>query len=165
MSAITSSAIELYPHQLNVSSLVLHDHRLRYLLADEVGLGKTIEAGIIIRQFVLDNLHSRKLLIIVPRSIEQQWIRELREKFFLGDFIDDELISIVSSCKYEQIKKKLTEVHFLIIDEVHHICTPEQDDLYKIVSSFSEEIDKAVLLLSATPIINNEASFSKCFTF
>ena len=62
MSAITSSAIELYPHQLNVSSLVLHDHRLRYLLADEVGLGKTIEAGIIIRQFVLDNLHSRKTL-------------------------------------------------------------------------------------------------------
>lgn len=77
MSALLSSAIELEPHQIEVVRRILQDPVQRYLLADEVGLGKTIEAGILIRQCILDAAESAQVLIIVPEPLVPQWRSEL----------------------------------------------------------------------------------------
>ena len=58
--------IDLEPHQVEVVRRVLQDPVQRYLLADEVGLGKTIEAGILIRQYVLDDPDRHQVVVLVP---------------------------------------------------------------------------------------------------
>ena len=62
---------------------MLADPIERYLLADEVGLGKTIEAGILIRQHVIDRPREVRVLVVVPKHLVQQWKAELVSKFFL----------------------------------------------------------------------------------
>src|SRR5258708_19253322 len=83
-----SATIELQPHQLEVARRVLRDPAQRYLLADEVGLGKTIEAGIIIRQAVIDNPRHHKIVVVAPETLVTQWQEELRFRFGLGSFLD-----------------------------------------------------------------------------
>ena len=61
---------------------MLSDPTQRYILADEVGLGKTIEAGFVIRQVLIDK-PTAKICVLVPPSIGRQWERELREKFLI----------------------------------------------------------------------------------
>ena len=82
---LLSSSVEIYPHQVSAALTVLNDPVRRYLLADEVGLGKTIEAGLIIRQLLLDQPRSR-VVIIAPDALRLQWQSELRDKFFTDDF-------------------------------------------------------------------------------
>ena len=84
-SALLSSAVEIFPHQVHAALTVLSDPVQRYLLADEVGLGKTIEAGFVIRQVLLDEPRSR-VVVITPDILRRQWQTELREKFFVDDF-------------------------------------------------------------------------------
>ena len=86
MTAILSSAIDI-EQQVAVVRRVLQDPVQRYLLADEVGLGKTIEAGILIRQFVLDEPKTHHILVITPRALLQQWRQELRSRSFLHEFL------------------------------------------------------------------------------
>src|SRR5690606_28452077 len=69
-----------YAHQLNVLRRVLWEMIGRAILADEVGLGKTIEAGIILKEYSLRGL-VRKALILVPASLIWQWYMELKDKF------------------------------------------------------------------------------------
>ena len=83
--ALLSASVEIYPHQISAALTVLSDPVRRYLLADEVGLGKTIEAGLIIRQVLLDHPRS-KIVVIAPDALRLQWQSELRDKFFTGDF-------------------------------------------------------------------------------
>ena len=80
LTSLLSSNIEILPHQVEVARRVLEDPLQRYLLADEVGMGKTIEAGLIISHFLLDN-SSGNVLIIVPNSLLFQWKMELEQKF------------------------------------------------------------------------------------
>ena len=82
LSGYVSSAIEFIPHQLAAVRRVLHDPLPRYLLADEVGLGKTIEVGVILRQWALDN-PNLSTLIIAPLSLIPQWEQELTTRFKL----------------------------------------------------------------------------------
>ena len=65
-----------YPHQEEAARRVVEEMRGRALLADEVGLGKTIEAGLILSEFVLRGL-VRRALILVPASLQRQWRDEL----------------------------------------------------------------------------------------
>lgn len=85
MTALLSVAIDLETHQIAVVRRVLQDSVQRYLLADEVGLGKTIEAGLLIRQFVLDDPQAHRVLIVVSEALLEQWRQELRTRFFLDD--------------------------------------------------------------------------------
>ena len=85
MKGALSSAIELHDHQLEAAWRVLQDPVQRYLLADEVGLGKTIEAGIILRQLLLDDPRL-SVQFILPPFLIGQWQHELATKFFLKDF-------------------------------------------------------------------------------
>ena len=80
LPAVTSSVIEHHPHQLRIARRVLQDPVQRYLLADEVGLGKTIEAGIVLRQLLIDEPEA-KAVVLAPTFLIPQWRRELDEKF------------------------------------------------------------------------------------
>ncbi len=85
MHGVLSSVVELHDHQLEVVRRVLEDPRQRYLLADEVGLGKTVEAGLIMRQYLLDHPDGH-VVVIAPPMLRRQWVAELREKFMVDDF-------------------------------------------------------------------------------
>jgi SNF2 family DNA or RNA helicase len=78
--AVETAAIKPWPHQTRVVNQVLKNYPERALLCDEVGLGKTIEAGLIIRQLLLSG-KVKKCLILAPKSVLRQWQEELYEKF------------------------------------------------------------------------------------
>ncbi|MHB1294418.1 MAG: DEAD/DEAH box helicase [Anaerolineae bacterium] len=79
LAPIASSVIPL-PHQLRALSRAMAHDRVRYLLADEVGLGKTIEAGLILRELKLRGL-VRRTLVVAPKGLVTQWIAEMRTHF------------------------------------------------------------------------------------
>lgn len=79
LAPIGSSVIPL-PHQIHALSRAVCDDRVRYLLADEVGLGKTIEAGLILRELKLRGLVTR-VLVIAPKGLVTQWVAEMRTHF------------------------------------------------------------------------------------
>lgn len=74
--------IEPWPHQASIASRVLETWPRSYLLADEVGLGKTIETGLIVRELLLSG-NANRILLLVPASVQRQWQEELWEKFLL----------------------------------------------------------------------------------
>ncbi|MFX1355356.1 MAG: DEAD/DEAH box helicase [Promethearchaeota archaeon] len=80
IKCITNSRLSLMPHQINVAHRLSEEHFPRVILADEVGLGKTIEAGIFIKEMMARNLAER-ILIIVPASLVKQWVFEMSNKF------------------------------------------------------------------------------------
>src|SRR5712691_7658743 len=78
--SLFDAAVDLNPHQIEAALFALHSPLSKgVILADEVGLGKTIEAGIVLCQFWAER--KRRLLIICPASIRKQWALELEEKF------------------------------------------------------------------------------------
>lgn len=77
---LSNARIELLPHQVFVTDKVLHDYPHRFLLADEVGLGKTIEAGLILKELRARGAATR-VLIVTPAGLVSQWVDELRSKF------------------------------------------------------------------------------------
>ncbi len=79
LAPLESSVIPL-PHQLHTLKKAISQNRVRYLLADEVGLGKTIEAGLILRELKLRG-RVKRVLIVVPKGLTQQWVSEMYEHF------------------------------------------------------------------------------------
>ncbi len=82
MVAVVTSAVKPWPHQLRAYKRMLDSWPFRLLIADEVGLGKTIEAGLLIRHAWIAEL-ARRILIMVPKAVLPQWQSELYEKFNL----------------------------------------------------------------------------------
>jgi prepilin-type processing-associated H-X9-DG protein len=78
-----TSAVTPWPHQARIADTIVTRFPERFLLCDEVGLGKTIEAGLVLRQLILSG-HVRRCLILAPKSICRQWQEELYEKFALN---------------------------------------------------------------------------------
>ena len=160
MSAILSSAIELEAHQIDVVQRVLRDPVQRYLLADEVGLGKTIEAGVLIRQCVLDADRNCTVVVIVPPAIVSQWRRELANKFFLKRSLDS-IVHVIALDDHDKIRALLPKANMLVIDEAHHLgerSDTNRNDIYAEIARATPAIDR-VLLLSATPVLHNEREF------
>src|SRR6516164_844040 len=86
--AVASAQVDLNPHQIDAAMFAFRSPLSRgALLADEVGLGKTIEAALIISQLWAER--KRRILIIVPTTLRKQWAQELAEKFFLPSEILD----------------------------------------------------------------------------
>ncbi|MDI6872051.1 MAG: helicase-related protein [Bacillota bacterium] len=81
--AVATSAVKPWPHQLRVVEDVVDKYPQSFLLCDEVGLGKTIEAGLILRQLSLSG-RARRCLLLVPAGVARQWQEELYEKFALN---------------------------------------------------------------------------------
>ena len=118
LPALLSAAIEIYPHQVQAALTVLSDPVQRYLLADEVGLGKTIEAGLVIRQRLLDQPAAR-IVILAPDMLRQQWSRELQGKFFTEDFP----AATIKISRHET-PDKWEEYHgfdLVVVDEAHRL--------------------------------------------
>jgi len=161
ISALLSSVIELESHQIDVVRRVLSDSSQRYLLADEVGLGKTIEAGVIIRQAVLDDPPNHRVVVLVPRALVAQWRQELIRRFGLLDFIDDSVCVVAHDVGTRELAELLQVATMLVIDEAHHIATNDNrqfDQLYECVRNCAQTIER-ILLLSATPVLRNETGF------
>ncbi len=160
MTGLISSNIELLPHQVEVVRRVLEDPIQRYLLADEVGLGKTIEAGAILRQYLLDEPQGQAL-VVVPQYLVAQWHQELENKFYISHFPDR--VKVVA---LEDVHKQSrnSNIGFLILDEAHHIAAMANSSQSLQIKSFdvckhlAHKSDR-LLLLSATPVLNHEQDF------
>jgi ATP-dependent helicase HepA len=162
VSELLGSRIHLLAHQADVVSQVLTDEECRYILADEVGLGKTIEACVILKNFY-QRKPSLKTLIVVPASLLRQWYYELGSKFWLdfwirehlppfkwdggGLLISHETLDATDREGWHWLLKQPWDM--VIVDEAHQL-KPEMP-LYKRIKQLSLQT-KHLLLLSATPI-------------
>jgi ATP-dependent helicase HepA len=170
LRALLSSRIDLRPHQAYVAGLVLLDSKRRFLLADEVGLGKTIEAGIVIHDLLI-NKPTAKILVVCPGALTQQWLCELYSKFgghvfkllelHSPDQIDwsksTKLIAPFSQAAYEHANQILAgSWDMVVIDEAHHLLSSET--LYDFALRLSSTAP-SLLLLSAIPAQRREDEF------
>lgn len=169
ISAIPSSNVELEPHQISVVRRVLQDRYPKYLLADEVGLGKTIEAALIVREHVMDRQKDARVLILVPKSLVSQWRDELSLRFHLSDLLegaqqDDALIRIRD---YDQAGAEADEAWnptMLVVDEAHQFAyfgwsAVAAERAYFVAVAGACKTAEIVLLLSGTPLNGNERNF------
>ncbi len=158
-------------HQLHIAREVADRIAPRVLLADEVGLGKTIEAGLVIHRQLLSGRASR-VLILVPENLQHQWLVEMRRRFNLDvalfdaeRFMESDASNPFEDCQLalvalEWLKddEKAQDALFaagwdlLVVDEAHHLVWhPEQASReYRLVEQLAEVIP-GVLLLTATP--------------
>lgn len=175
--AMASARVDMNPHQVEAACFALKSPLEKgVLLADEVGLGKTIEASLVIAQKWAE--HKRKILLIVPASLRKQWNQELLDKFELPSTIVDSKIAkelkkkgvnnpfeqddqvIISSYEYIALQKdcvSLVSWDLVIFDEAHKLRNVYQKKGSKRAKSILEATQEAAsrLLLSATPIQNN----------
>ena len=121
MSALISSVIDLEPHQIDVIKRVLQDPVQRYLLADEVGLGKTIEAAVLIRQHVIDDPTDHRIIILMPPALICQWRDELVRRFLLTTQLDDTIQIVSTSQSPNELNSLIEQATMLVIDEAHHL--------------------------------------------
>jgi ATP-dependent helicase HepA len=169
LSALISSAVDLVPHQAAVVRKVLGDPFQRYLLADEVGLGKTIEAGAIVKQYCEENSEHAKAIIIAPKSLTTQWKQELSLRFYLDDLLGESII-ILPNYDLAGIKEHVSSAGMIVIDEAHHLASnawspnKEEKSIFKEVLEATSNINIKVLLLSATPVLRNERAFLAMLT-
>ncbi|TWT52263.1 RNA polymerase-associated protein RapA [Allorhodopirellula solitaria] len=164
LSALLSSSVEIVAHQVSVVRRVLMDPFQRYLLADEVGLGKTIEAGVLIKQFTLDEPLDHQTVIIVPKALLLQWKQELTHRFHLGSKLGVS-VHIVSSEDQDAIAASLADARMIVVDEAHHLSSwawssdSVEREIFQAVANTTRDLYRRVLLLSATPVLHNEQSF------
>ena len=162
ITALVGSRIELLPHQAYVVRTVLNDPLCRYILADEVGLGKTIEAGVVAHQTLADKPDA-KILILTPGPLSRQWLCEMRMSFGGRDFrlLDlhppqqvtiDKWPLVISSMKIalRSFEKQITQAKWdlLIVDEAHQLLWNQSH--YEFVEKLALRVPK-LLLLSAVP--------------
>ncbi len=174
-AALTSAKIDLLPHQVVLTHRIATAAPRRFLIADEVGLGKTIEAALILRELASRGELTRALMI-VPAGLVNNWHRELNEVFNLnfevfgseGDVTDrksnafakhDRLIASIDTLKRPARVRRLLEApkwDLLVFDEAHHLTAVKsggrirKTENYKFAEAMRSHA-RDVLLLSATP--------------
>ncbi|MGL5949751.1 MAG: RNA polymerase-associated protein RapA [Aeromonas sp.] len=184
LRGLASGRVSLIPHQLYIAREVGERHAPRVLLADEVGLGKTIEAGMIIAQQLLSG-RAQRVLILLPESLQHQWLVEMLRRFNLRFALFDEERCIEAMadadnpfdteqlviCSLDWLRKQrrrfeqLSEAQWdlLVVDEAHHLSWSEQapSRSYQMVETLAEQIP-GVLLLTATPDqLGHESHFAR----
>lgn len=154
-SALLAAAVEIYPHQVRTALTVLSDPVQRYLLADEVGLGKTIEAALVALQTLIDDPQAQ-VTFLVPESLRRQWMTELRTKFFTGDFPGR--VSVISHDSPEEWEQRHGS-ELVVVDEAHQLVQDRDDtDLtYRALRDLAHSASK-LLLLSATPVTSSHTT-------
>jgi ERCC4-related helicase len=173
-AAVAAAQVDLNPHQVDAALFAFNSPLSKgALLADEVGLGKTIEAGLVLAQKWAER--KRRILIVVPSNLRKQWYQELSEKFFLpceilesrsynvavrsGQFRPFERDAIVI-CSYQFARNKATDVattpwDLVVLDEAHRLR-----NVYKPSNIIANTLKRALankhkLLLTATPLQNS----------
>ena len=161
------NGVERLPHQIETVRRVLRHFRGRVLLADEVGLGKTIEACLLLREYLLRGL-VRRVLILVPAPLVTQWQEELIGKFGLDFSIPPKTATadraaywqqtdrVLASLSYAKSRKRAHVVadaawDLVIVDEAHH-CKNRSTKNWQLVNSLRR---RHMFLLTATPVQNN----------
>lgn len=148
-------------HQLEVAETVIERMNGKAILADEVGLGKTIEAGLILKEYLIRGL-VKKALILAPASLVNQWIDELSQKFHIPaiayrknyDLNQCQIVVMsIDMAKKSPHKENIyaQDYDLIIIDEAHKLKNPKTKN-YEFVQNLKK---KFCLLLTATPIQNN----------
>ncbi|MDN3680362.1 RNA polymerase-associated protein RapA [Vibrio tapetis subsp. quintayensis] len=174
----------LIPHQLYIAHEVGRRHAPRVLLADEVGLGKTIEAGMIMHQQLLSG-RAERILILVPETLQHQWLVEMMRRFNMHFSIFDEERCVEAYAEADnpfdtqqlvlcsldflrKSKKRLDQAlegdwDLLVVDEAHHLEWSQEKPSreYQVVEGLAERTD-GVLLLTATPEqLGHESHFAR----
>ncbi|UAB69854.1 RNA polymerase-associated protein RapA [Vibrio sp. SCSIO 43132] len=174
----------LIPHQLYIAHEVGRRHAPRVLLADEVGLGKTIEAGMIIHQQVLSG-RAERILIVVPETLQHQWLVEMMRRFNLHFSVFDEERCIEAYaeadnpfdtqqyvlCSLDFLRKSKKRFEqaldadwdLLVVDEAHHLEWSQDNPSreYQVVEGLAQRT-AGVLLLTATPEqLGHESHFAR----
>ena len=174
IGTLSDARVDLNPHQVEAALFAFHSPFLKgAILADEVGLGKTIEAGLVIAQKWAEQ--KRRILIVVPASLRAQWQRELMEKFYLpavildGDAFQD-CIKAGMPNPFEQEAVVITSYHFAharadsvravswdaaVIDEAHRLRNVYKTDNVMATALHEALGDCFKLLLTATPLQNS----------
>jgi ATP-dependent helicase HepA len=152
LTGLWTSVVEIHEHQVETARRILMDPIQRYLLSDEVGLGKTIEAGLVIRQILSQESDSR-ILVLTPDHLIQQWESELSSKFFHSDYGKNRVL--VSS--HSALGSIAGDFSMCVIDEAHHLVVHPHhgDDKEKIIYSQLQDLcrrTERILLLTATPV-------------
>ncbi|MFT7106638.1 MAG: ATP-dependent helicase HepA [Yoonia sp.] len=155
LTALLSAGIDFVPHQVAAVRRILSDPIQRYLLADEVGLGKTIEAGLVIRQHLIDNPET-EVLIATPSQLCGQWRQELSSKLRLDQFGEP-----FECCTHADIARVRRIPDVLVVDEAHHLVGLTDGPLVPSALRLQELAQKVpvLLLLSATPPLGEEGKF------
>lgn len=187
---LTGVRTSLIPHQLFIAHEVAHRYAPRVLLADEVGLGKTIEAGLILHQQLLTE-RAKRVLIIVPESLVHQWLVEMWRRFNLHfSVFDEERCQGIEEnseqdsyqnnpfqteqlilCSQDFLSANPTrfqqvlagEWDLLVVDEAHHLqwSPTESSPEYQLIEALAART-KGVLLLTATPEqLGKESHFAR----
>ncbi|MBL1320875.1 MAG: RNA polymerase-associated protein RapA [Methylophaga sp.] len=166
--------VQLLPHQIYIAHQVSQRHAPRVLLADEVGLGKTIEAGLIIHQQLITE-QAKRVLIVVPDSLVHQWLVEMLRRFNLQLTIMDEerhqaLVETDEGNPFDSAQLVLCHLSLLtdhqqiyddvimadwdlmVVDEAHHLQWNEQEASveYRAIEDLARQV-RGLLLLTATP--------------
>ncbi len=159
--------IETLWHQVETVRKVLKQFRGRVLLADEVGLGKTIEAGMVLKEYLLRGMVER-VLVLVPASLVGQWREELETKFDISCatthdpmlrndpdrfWSQPRLVASLAVARRRDHSERLLDRSFdlVIVDEAHHLRDRTSQG-YKLVDALNKRF---LLLLSATPVQND----------
>ena len=174
-AALTSARIDLLPHQVVLTHRVATASPRRFLIADEVGLGKTVETALILRELASRG-ELQRALMVVPAGLVNNWHRELNEVFGLdfevfgseGNVTDrksnafakhDRLIASIDTLKRPARVKRLLEAprwDLVVFDEAHHLTATQEGrrvrktENYKLAEALKDHT-RDLLLLSATP--------------
>ncbi|MFO7537068.1 MAG: DEAD/DEAH box helicase [Chloroflexota bacterium] len=157
-----------FPYQVKAAQAVLRHFRGRGMLCDEVGLGKTIEAGLIIKEYTMRQITER-ILILTPPGLVQQWREEMAEKFGLRDFVtntDDafraagdeawakfpRVIASIAAARLTGTRDIITSLTYdlVIVDEAHHLKN-RNSVTWKFVNALQKQF---IVMLTATPVEN-----------
>lgn len=175
VNGFVGGRIDLIPHQLYIAHEVSGRYAPRVLLSDQVGLGKTIEACLILHRLLLSGQASR-ILILVPDSLIHQWFVEMLRRFNLwfhifdeercaaldesapegNPFLDDQLVicstSFLASSATRAQQAISADWDMLVVDEAHHLAwSLEEASLEYAVVEMLSKVAKGLLLLTATP--------------
>jgi len=158
-----------FDYQTRAAQIMLRRFRGRGMFCDEVGLGKTIEAGLVIKEYLARNIVQR-LIVVTPAALVEQWREELALKFGLTGFVtsaDTEfraagaeawerfplLIASLATARRAEHRARLSQIPFdlVVLDEAHHLKNRNSAS-WKFVNELQR---KYILLLTATPVEND----------
>ena len=169
LACLDTLSFKPFDYQLRAAQTALRRFRGRGLLCDEVGLGKTIEAGVVLKEYLLRQM-ARRVLIITPPGLVEQWREELARKFGLGDFVTSydpsfrelgaqawaafpRVIASLATARRPEHRQAIGDLMYdlVIVDEAHHL-KKRTSVSWKFVNALQK---KYILLLTATPVENS----------
>lgn len=184
LRGLSGPRVSLIPHQLHIANEVAQRHAPRVLLADEVGLGKTIEAGFIIHQQLISGLASR-VMIVVPDSLQHQWLVEMLRRFNLHFSVFDQerceqsaldnpnpfdteqlvlcsLSFLKNQPRWHQLATQ-SQWDLLVVDEAHHLQWSEDNpsEEYQRISDLAQNTAGLILLTATPDQLGHESHFAR----